>query len=263
MQAGTQPALPEAVRRPSRLQALAALEANVETSTDALDRIAGHGLPAAGRAGRAGQPGRRRSPAVRGLRRGRARVVVGARDAAHARLLPVRPRGGRGVRVRRRARQPGAGRQSGRRAAGRDRLRRRAAARRQRRADRDAVRDRPTSAHEWSAARPRDPLRSRRQRGRRAAAARRERGARPGSRRRVRTLGGAELARSRRPTLARERDRPARAGDRGHRRERRLAARARRVRRTRCAPPRRPAPMRRSSRATTCFRSTPSRRSPR
>jgi GAF domain-containing protein len=40
IQAGTGPTLPEVVRRPSRLQALAALEANAETSAEALDRIA-------------------------------------------------------------------------------------------------------------------------------------------------------------------------------------------------------------------------------
>jgi GAF domain-containing protein len=40
MKAGAGEGLPEAVHRPSRLRALAALEANVETSADALDRIA-------------------------------------------------------------------------------------------------------------------------------------------------------------------------------------------------------------------------------
>ena len=40
MQAGSDAGLPEAVHRPSRLRALAALEPNAETSADALDRIA-------------------------------------------------------------------------------------------------------------------------------------------------------------------------------------------------------------------------------
>ena len=172
IQAGTGPTLPEVVRRPSRLQALADLGANAETSAEALDRIAAHGLPGAAHAGRAGQPGRRRPPAVRRLRRRRAAWASVREMPLTARLLPVRPRGGRGVRFADAHDGSGARRQPGGRAAGRDRLRGSAAPRRRRRADRDAVRDRSRAARRGAPPTSRS-LRPRRQRGRRAPVARR------------------------------------------------------------------------------------------